>query len=73
MFAFTSSPAMIVWEWDTHAHAYTLTHPPLEAVPLSQRPSVGFGDDGDDIHFAVDRFHELHIQGLQSTRTDSQI
>lgn len=42
------------------------TYPPLQAVPLLQRQRVGLGNDWDDVDFAVDRFHELHIQRLQT-------
>lgn len=42
------------------------TDPSLQAVPLAECQSVGFCDDRNNVHFAMDGLHEFNIQWLQS-------
>lgn len=42
------------------------THPSLQAVSLPQCQRVSFGNDWDNVDFAVNGLHELHIQRLKT-------
>ena len=44
----------------------SLTHPPLERVPLLQSHCVCLGNNWDYVDTVVQPLHELNVQGLQT-------
>lgn len=45
----------------------------LELLAFLRGESVCFGDQGDDIDFLMQPFHELDVQGLQSAEVKIQL
>ena len=49
-----------------HPSPFSLTHPPLERVPLLQSHCVCLGNNWDYVDTVVQPLHELNVQGLQT-------